>query len=623
MFCVNCGRQIDNQIRFCPFCGQPVPKETAAVPPTAVTPQVEPQQVAAEPAPTVTLQVEPPPAASEPASKKSGPWRRRLVGCSAALLVIIFLCSGSLAALYLWLGLNRSHQVAHIAPAETTTYISINPTVWQLPRLRHYDNLTGGAAIFAAVPGVMDVGLALQDLPINLTLDPQQDILSWMGNEVSLAIIADPAPVPGRGGGETLPAQAAYTGPTFMLAAVTRNVAASDALLAKVQRQLERDGVIFERANYRGIQIVEIASPPTTPLAWATVNNLVVIASDGLTLETALDAALDGSPTALAHQPAFQQAVANLSRSRLGYMIIQGDSLRELARWETELWQGIETAALTIALENNGLRLDYALQYDAALLLPGQLDFLENPAMANDLSSHAPASTVLYFSSHNLPLLWEAALNSDMRDLAHTLRTETQIRLEEDLLELASQQYALAVVADRDGFSGQPYAPYGVLMLTEVADRRMTERQLEDAGRRFSQRRNLPFYQDQISRTPVQILQLYGDNMIGYGFWDTILFVGSSEETLRLAVRAPNASLANNQLYQRANQPLPANSHIHLYVDVQNLIRASYETWPISQQEWYDDQLHPFLKDIRAVAATVAPMTRQGVLQGVVFVATE
>jgi hypothetical protein len=624
MYCVSCNQAIEEKARFCPFCGQaqPAPKEIIApivadAAPTAVTPIMPFEEETVEVAPAFAR---PDPAT---ARKSPNPKRRRyLIGCASGLLALILLCTGSLIAVYFWLGLNRNHQIAQIVPAETTAYISINPTIWQLSRLRHYDNLTSGAAIFAAIPGIIEIGQALQGLPINLTLNPQQDIIPWIGNEISLAIIADSAAAPGRGGGTPLPAQAAHTGPTFVLAAVSRDTVASNALLAKIQQQLEQEDVRFDMTNHRGIPVTEIISLPATPLAWATVNNLIIIASDSFTLEKAVDAALDGSTATLGAQPSFQQAIANVSRSRLGYIVINGDSLREQINWQTEFWQGIETIALTISLENEGMRLDYALQYDANVLSPLQMDFLENPPQANNLAASAPANTALYVSSHNMPLLWEAVLNSDLRDMGRRLREETRIRLEDDLLELASGQYAVALTADRGGLPRQRNTPYGGIILVETADRRMVERQLNDAAQRFGDRYFFPVYSDEINRTPIQIMDFRNGDMIGFGFSGDTLFIGSSEDALRLAVRASSSSLAGVPLYQTAIHPLPQTSHIYLYADVQSLIRTNYDTWSVTRQDQFDDQFRSYLRNIRAISATAGSMNRQGLIQGVIFIVT-
>jgi hypothetical protein len=591
MHCIHCGGHMAGQAKFCPYCGKAV-----AVQPEAGAPNRDNQATAV------------------PGPKRPAKTRRRLTGCALALLLIVFLCGGVAGGLYFWLGLHRTNQIARIVPADTTAFISISPSIWQLPQLRHAGHLPAGATLLAAVPGLWEAGVALQTLPLHITIDPAREVLPWIGGEVSLAVLEYQ---PGIGGGR----DDVYFGPPLILAAVTRDRAASDAFLAKIRRHLEREEVLFREELYRDILVAEITSPTAVPLAYATFNNLVVMATDGVVLRRAIDAAYGGEPV-LNDQQTFRRALSDLPRNRLGYIYLDGADLRQQIPLETELWQAIDSLAIAIALDNTGVRFDYAARYDNSALLPAQREFLQQTANPLLLAGKTPSNSLVYLSSANLPLFWESIETRAWQQEVRLVRQESGIRLEQDLFALAADEYALIVVPDNDAWWFDEELRMGLALLAPVHNGRDAERALDEISHRLVQGYGLQRRQEEIDRQRATLLG-YGDDLYGYTLIQETMLIGSSPETIRQVTRASRSALSQNQGFALATQSFPRRANLILYADVQALTRNIYAALPDNEQDFFDQEIRPYIQDIRAIALAATPMDRQGVVHGVLILVSK
>jgi hypothetical protein len=557
-----------------------------------------------------------------------------------ALLALIVVCSVAVLGAYLWLGLHRTNQAARIVPAQTSAFVCISPSLLQLPQLRNADNLVKGAAVLAALPGVLEAGEAIQD---NFSLDdfdvdPKKDILPWIGREMSLAVLhsgrrsSDTGSAPGLAA-PAKPLPGAYDGPPLVLAAATRNRSASDAFLAKLRSQMEWQGILFEETTYRGTEITEIVSPRGIPLAYATFNHLVVIATDLDTLRDSIDAAAEDDIPVLNDQEAFKDVLDDLPANRFGYMYLDWPALtghvwEDLEALPMGGLQAIENVGVALSLASDGLRFDYVANYDLDALSQAEEELLRQSPNPHRLTDIAPADSLVYISGQNLPLVWETFEDSDLgetfREALQELEYTTGVHFVNDILDLMPGEYAWVLAPDPAGFWGDETVWLGFLLFIEADERALVERNLDDLASALSQDSDIYLYQDEINRVPVWLLEdRYEGTTLGYGFMGDFLFIGTSRDMIRLATPAENSSLADNELFRAAVKPLPGKSRGYVYVNVQQSVRTAYQAMDDHAREEFNTTARPYMESIRAISMAAEPMDKKGVLRGVLFVHTE
>jgi hypothetical protein len=557
---------------------------------------------------------------------------RRLHPLVTAVLVLVLLCGGAMAALYFWLGLNRTNQLARIVPADTVALVSVSPSLWQLPQLRNAENLQGGLVAFAplvALPGVIQlVNRVDLYLPLDLEIEPATDILPWIGREVSVAILPEDS---GLSDGRFDCAQcgrlhqarlsSVYNGPPIVLAAATRNQAASDAFINKVRAQWEREGVQFADSLYQGIPVMVIVEPRDMSLAMATFNDLVVIATDLTSLQETIDRAQGQGGQVLSESFVFQEMLDNLKGNRLAYLYLDVPQLITAIPAQERPWQlqALQNAGVAASLTSQGVRLDYALYYDENHLSPLQTAWLAHSASPNRLVERTPHDTWLYLSGQNLAMLWQTFETPEMRETLRELEVEVglkQLGIDSttDIVSQLSGEFALAVTSAAMGFNNDEVRPPELLAMVHVADERAMADTLDSL-----QAANTYFVQDEIDNVPVRLAGERDEQSMGYGFIENLLLIGSSWNVLAQAIRADGDSLADNELFQRAIGPLPDKNHGYFYLD----IAASYDLLEeILTEDIVGGEVRLFLEDIQAISLAVAPMDDKYVQHGTFYVVT-
>lgn len=111
--------------------------------------------------------------------------------------------------------------------------------------------------------------------------------------------------------------------------------------------------------------------------------------------------------------------------------------------------------------------------------------------------------------------------------------------------------------------------------------------------------------------------------MLGYGFVENVLFIGTSEEMLELAAKGADSPLAANELFQATVKPLPADSRGYAYVDVEQSVRIISRTLGDDERGAFNTTIRPYLESVRAIGMAAGPMDENGLLRGVLFVRTE
>ncbi len=600
MFCHNCGADLQGRPKFCHKCGRPItqikPVEEQPTAPEAALPLVEER--------------------SESLAEKKPRRPRRVWGCALLLLALAVICGGATTAVYFWLGLHEQNQTVQILPEETAALISLSPSMLQLAQAPDGRNLQAGSVLLApllAVPGVFDVLTGIQEnIPLNLEIDPVRDIAPWIGREISLAVV--PGEVDAAAGANT---------PILIVTAVTRNPAAASIFLANIRAQMEEEGIQFGESTYADITVTEVVSPTSMPLAYATVDNLVIIATNASALRDAIDRTTAAAPQTLANSPQFEEALAALPGNRLGYVYLDRAALagEEMSNWGTWEQDALESLAFAFALTGNGLKLDYVARLDRDSLSRPQEEWLRVPAFAPKLIEYVPARALAYFAGQDAELVWEAAADPVWQQEVRRDLNYIPPDLIEGILALAPDEYGLVLMPDSDGLFGREDAPFGLILLAQVERRTQTQDDLSAIAAQMPFYGGFQFEEDEINRTAVYLLQ-NPVKTIGYGIEDDAVFVGTSEEMLRYAVRAKNSSLAGNENFQAAAADF-GELHSLLYVDVREAVRAVNRALAETGQDPIDETLRPFLEPIQSIILMTKPMDENDMIRGVLLIYTE
>lgn len=196
----------------------------------------------------------------------------------------------------------------NVMPPGTIFYVSLTTQPDKQPNYTVIADAWGDSKEARQLNSVLQVGLA------QLNLNWEADIQPWLGERVAFGLVDMGAPTAGNG----------YRGPFFVLAVHTRDQAKAADFLAAFRKQRAAEikpsddvTTTLGEENYRGIPIVYLTAEysyrddgPADQLAYAPVNDLIVVSGSRAQLKQAIDAALDGAN--LAKSEAFNQTMSAL-----------------------------------------------------------------------------------------------------------------------------------------------------------------------------------------------------------------------------------------------------------------------------------------------------------------------
>lgn len=597
MYCMQCGTKLSSTAKFCHRCGTLMAAEDAV------------GQISARP------------------SRNRA--RRLLLGCAGAAFLALFLCSTAATILYFWLGFNHANQTAVLIPAEeTTAFASITPSPLQLMhlwRLRDLPESAPALAPFALVPGVAEAGSVVQQhLPRSVQVEPVTDILPWIGPEISLAVLEE-EPLPqarsGRLARRTSQVAGTYSGPPLILSIATRNSNRTTTFLDDVRSQMEEEGVVFVNSVYQDVLITEVGAPAQLPLAYATFDEMLVLATDASTLQRAIDTAFDETSNRLVDAPDFQETLAELPSNRLGFVYLDAQRVANELEVPPQMWQihAAQSIGLSIALHRDGVRLDYVLDFETSDLNSVQTAWLRLPQAQSRFAEQAPTNCLFYFSGQNLLLLLESFLDEEFQTVMTELESGVDFALWNSLLQISRGEYAVALIEDRRSIFSDDL-PLSILLFADVDDRQQVENTLQELGGMVAALEGASFHQDEINRMPVWLLEDPSDDAaIGYGVNDNTVFLGTSYNALRSVTQSRQSSLADSPLFRSATAPLPDQFREYLYVDVQQLARIMERS---NARDLRDDDVWRYMQAIEAISLAVVPLDAGDRLHGMLFIVT-
>jgi Protein of unknown function (DUF3352) len=471
---------------------------------------------------------------------------------AVALTALLTLTAGVVVAGYVFIFSASQDRAAHAAPADTAAYA----TIYLQPSTGQRLNL---ADLLGHVPGFADAAnleQKIHDIAQRLLgatgLDYEADIRPWLGNQLSVAISVD---------------QTSLAPDRVLLLVGVKDATEANAALARILAQREVTPTVTDD---HGVAVVEGGG-----MAYALLDDLLVVAPDAAAVRAALDADAQRSPS-LADSADFRGAARRIPADHLAAVYLNLARLGPTAQQT----QGYGTVELALVVEPDGLRLAGNAPFDSTVASEEARQQFALSSEPSALSSWMPADTraeiVLFGVAQTLGAA-EAALGATpgLEGAADAL---TQLRalaalglgisLDNDVLPVLDRDVAVAV-QDVGGAlpSGQ--------LLARPSDRDAAAAALARIGDALAERGASVIIHDSAG-TPVTTVRVPDLGSLSWAMRDGVVVVGLEPADVNAALdaHAVDETLAMSDGYRRAWGLTGVRAGNEAYVDVGWLVDA-------------------------------------------------
>lgn len=473
-----------------------------------------------------------------------------------ALTSLLGLVGVVVVAGYLVLFSAGTDQAARAVPADATAYA----TVYLQPSTGQKMNLS---ALLGQVPGFADAaGLDQKIHEVSARflgqagIDYEADIRPWIGNQLSIA---------------AKPGASLADEPQLLLLASVRDRAGAAEAMGRI---MTGRGLTGTESTYQGVAVTVAEG-----MAWAVLDELLLVAQDAPSVEAALDAQADRRPS-LADDAAFTAAMRLLPPDHLAVAYLDLARLAEVGEIEEQV-AGYSTVSAALIAEPSGLRLQAIAPFDAeaapSAVREGFALASEPSSLAEWMPADTQATAVIFGLRSAIETAEEGLAGqpeaqpvigalSQLRALA---AFGLGINLDADLLPLFDAEAGLSV----SGLTTT--TPTGQLLLRpsdEAAATAALERMrdaVRDRGGQVSERDA-----DGIVVTSIQIPQV-GD--VSWAMSEGVIVGGLSFDDVAaaLAARAGGDSLADADRYHAAWDLAGARGGNEAFLDIGSIVDAS------------------------------------------------
>jgi len=571
-------------------------------------------------------------------SKRKIPKLAIVFGSVLAILLVIGL------VVYTNLGFHRTNQAAKLAPNDAISMITFSPGPAQLLQLLNVQNLVNAAPILAAVPGVPELILRVQeDFNVSLQIDPVEDILPWIGRETSLIFLPDHY--------RTMGSYSTYSGKPFIITIAARDSKASAEFMLDVVAQLEDNDFVFDTSTYRGVMITKITSRNVIPLAFANLENMLVVASDDKLLRETVDSYESDDRPVLFKDSTYKRLIDKLSGNRLGYIILNWPVIIEEYGLEStdfpyaDQLMTCDSAGAAIKLNTEGLVLDFRISCDRDALTAIEFDELSLSSTSNKLLDYSPENTLFFLTGNDISLTWKAIKESsfwdakidvervvldninwhhgnleDIEAFENIVAEVTGIHPVDDLFEKNSKEFAIMVVSDLDSHFGGDNLPVGFLFAARMDDSEQSMDQLQKFIEGIYQYQDVNHYRENIDGISVWYVEDEIDGvLLGYANWGEVLLIGTSKNVMRATLGNESPHLSGSEFFQTATGSLPSNKNKMFYINLEDTLRYT-------RDNIYNDipaEIKQYINPLRAISISTEPLKSDGWLYGTISIYTQ
>jgi hypothetical protein len=533
-------------------------------------------------------------------------------------------------------------------------YVSFNPHLDEVANFEVVEKAWGDNPLIQQALDEMLASMAAEGVDYRTEIEP------WLGNEIAFSMgsnflaamdtaiegvfeeIADSVSgVPS----ESPQVGAAPEVPQFAIAIATTDKNASDKFLDKLRAETEQDGTTFQETEYGDGDVKIFYYEPQyewdSGMAYATVDDFIVLTTGLEAMQELIDAR-DGDN--LADNQNYKDVLDKLPADQISYGYLDMGAYMEaalqaagpaLAEIPSELFdpqqlRAIKGMGFSVGFEPNGLRVDFVSIFDEGALPESMLGMRASP---NKAAGYVPASTLFYMSGGGLGDALQMMLDAitampdvqpDFDEQMQMLTGMLGVSLD-DLVEMLSGEFALAITHDPAGIGGDPSVPIGLGVLIEAREREKFETLLSQLSMLLGMGAEMQFPTQEIGGVEVTTIpNPYGQGMIaGWGVGQDFFAFGTSQELLETAFGGGGAKLADDATYKAATAPLPDKTGGVFYMNLEKLFDVMAETMSPWEREDFD-QNRPLFAPIKALSAASEPYDRdKGWNLGTFFVLIE
>ena len=518
------------------------------------------------------------------------------------------LIGGGIAAYWLLTAgkpLSRDMPVgANIIPQDALFTVSLSTDSSQWEKLRSFGTKASQSALDKNLIQLRDRFLAKEGF------DFKKDVSPWVGDQVTIAILAPKAPV-------TASKPVASDG---KLATVEQSLVMvlpikdQNKIQTAFKRPLALKGKWVDR-EYEGITIKDGLTKSGEKLSTAIIENrFLVIADNSKAAERTIKAYKDKAtlassngfakhlPKIATYQPLAQFYVNVPSAAQIASATSAKRRLPAQVLAQLKNNQGL---AGTVSLESQGLRLK-----GISWLKPNSRRVLAVENKANTMTTRLPAETLMMFSGGNLRRLWaDYVLTSQKNPLApvkpENLRSGFKnylgLDLDRDLLSWMGGEFAVSVIPQVANQDSPQDVRAALVFMVQAKDKRKAEaslKQLDDAMRNQYQ---FKIKEDKVGEIPViRWIGPSGTLTATHGWLDgDIAFLTLGTPITDKIIPKPQNILANAGSFQKAVPSELNPTNTQFFLDMEGAVTS------MSIPALFPDQ-QSFLNALNSIGVTSA-----------------
>ena len=354
--------------------------------------------------------------------------------------VVIMAAAVGLGAFFFMWGARGGETTAKFMPADAQVYFSVNLR----PGMRQM-RMGGEVMSLLETDEFLDwKDDTLDDIEDDTGIHFLDDIMSWLGGEVSFALL------------DVREGQVAWV----LLAEVGDRENAVDFLNDLVDYLEEQNSADFDSDEYRGADIW--IDDDESLAAFGMTDEYLFVADSEDTLRDIVRNLESPPVRSLADEQEFIESSESLSSQRVAFMFIQTEDIMD-AGWDTvdllgasagyDDWRGRvsritpEYAAASISFIDKGIRFDLVAKTPPSDAFVWDV---ETPLKAPDV---VPADTLALYSIASMRTAWEAATDEEssmadvLEDSLRSLEDETGVDIRGDLIDHLTGEIALSLLS--------------------------------------------------------------------------------------------------------------------------------------------------------------------------------
>ncbi|BAZ37858.1 hypothetical protein NIES4101_37840 [Calothrix sp. NIES-4101] len=461
---------------------------------------------------------------------------------------------------------------ANVIPQDALFTVSLTTDTKQWKRLHEFGNKEVQAELDQNLVQLRDRFLT------NNGYDFQKDIAPWVGEEITLAVLAPevtkPPAKPVATDGQVANSQ------QMMMVLPIKNPQNAKNILTQLKAP---QGGNWSDRNYHNLVIKESEAKTGEKFSATVIDNkFVVITDNAKATEKAIDAyttktSLSTVPGLAANFPKvanyqpFAQFYINVPTSA---KIASAAPNRQLPAQVLTQLQNNQGLAGTVFLENQGIRLK-----GVSWLNPSSQRTLAVENKAGEMQKRIPPETLMMLSGSNLQRAWADYVSTSQgnplspiapEQLRANFKSLTNMDLERDLLSWMGNEYSLSVVPVVSKVGADENFRAALMLMVKVSNKNRAEAAIKQLDEVMQSQYQFRLEEQKIAgKTVTNWIGTFGTLTASHGWLDdrvAFLTIGAPI-TEKILTQSGN-SLANAREFQKTLPSLnPANGQFYLDVD--------------------------------------------------------